>query len=73
MDKIVDQGSAVDCTAAHPRLTESPEEEEKSLYVFFCVSASFSIGREIRCLPYAGFLVHDFPLFNTMYYSTPDV
>ena len=54
MDKNVDQGSAVECTAAHPRLTKSPEEEEKSLYVFFCVG-SISIGREIRCLPYAGF------------------
>ena len=56
MDKNVDQGSAVECTAAHPRLTKYPEEEEKSLYVFFCVGASISIGREIRCLPYAGFL-----------------
>ena len=34
MDKNVDQGSAVECTAAHPCLTKSPEEEEKSLYVF---------------------------------------
>ena len=34
MDKNVDQGSAGDCTAAHPRLTHSPKEEEKSLYVF---------------------------------------
>jgi hypothetical protein len=25
------------------------------LYVFFCIGASISIGREIRCLPYAGF------------------
>ena len=59
MDKNVDQGSAVECTAAHPRLTKSPKEEEKSLYFFFCVGASISIsiGREIRCLPYAGFLL----------------
>ena len=57
MDKNVDQGSAVECTAVHPRLTKYPEEEEKSLYVVFCVGASISIGREIRCLPYAGFLV----------------
>ena len=57
MDKNVDQGSAVEFTAAHPRLTSPPEEEEKSLYVFFCISASFSIGREIRCLQYAGFFL----------------
>ena len=34
MDKNVDQGSAVECTTAQPRLTKSPKEEEKSLYVF---------------------------------------
>ena len=56
MYKNVDQGSAVEYTAALPPLTKSPEEKEKSLYVFFCVCASISIGREIRCLPYAGFL-----------------
>ena len=55
MDKNVDQSSAVECTAAHSRLTKSPQEEDKSFYVFFCVGASISIGREIRCLPYAGF------------------
>ena len=37
MDTNADQGSAEECTAAHPRLTKSPEEEEKSLYVFFSV------------------------------------
>ena len=56
MDKNVDHGSAIECTGAHIRLTKSPKEEDKSLYVFFCIGASFSIGREIRCLPYAGFL-----------------
>ena len=56
MDKNVDLCSAVECIAAHPRLTKSPEEEEKYLYVFFCIGASISIRREIRCLPYAGFL-----------------
>ena len=55
MDKNVDLRSAVECTATHPRLTESPKEEEKSLYFFFCSGASISIGWEIRCLPYAGF------------------
>ena len=55
MDKNVDQGSAVECTAAHHRLTKSPEEEEKSVYVFFCIGPYISNGREIRCLPYAGF------------------
>ena len=34
MDKNVDQCSAVECTAAHPRLTKSPKEEEKSMYFF---------------------------------------
>ena len=57
MDKNVDQGSAVECRAAHPRLIKSPEEEEKPLYIFFCVGPSISIGREIRCLPYAGFFL----------------
>ena len=57
MDTNVDQGSAVECTAAQPRLTKSPKEEEKSLYDFFCIGASVSIGREIRCLPYSGFLI----------------
>ena len=50
MDRNVDQDSAVECTAA-------PEKEEKSLYVFFCFGASISIGREIRCLQYAGFFL----------------
>ena len=57
MDKNVDQGFAVECTAAHPLLTKSPKEEEKSLCVFFRIGASISIGREIRCFPYAEFLV----------------
>ena len=38
MNKIVDLCSAVECTAAHPRLTKSTEEEEKALYIFFSVS-----------------------------------
>ena len=57
MYKNVDQFAAVECTAALPRLTKSPKEEDKSLYVFFCIIASISIGREIRCLLYAGFLL----------------
>ena len=60
MDKNVDLCSAVECTAAHPRLTKSPEEEEKPFYVFFCIGASISNGPEIRCLPYAGFFVNEF-------------
>ena len=55
MDTNVDQGFAEECTAAHPRWIKSPEEEEKSFYVF-CIGASISIGREIRCLPYARML-----------------
>ena len=62
MDKNVDLCFAVECTAAQPRLTKSPEEEEKSLYVFFFVGASISICREIRCLPYAGFFSS--PIYN---------
>ena len=53
----VDQGSDVECTASHPRLTKSTEKEERSMYVFFCMGASISIGQEIWCLPYAGLLV----------------
>ena len=61
MDKNVELCSAKECKAAHPRLTKSPEEEEKSLYVFFCIGASISIGWEIWCLSYAGFF--SFKLF----------
>ena len=69
MDKNVDLCSAVKYTAAHPRLTKSPKEEEKSLYVFFCIGASISIGREIRCLPYAGFfLFFFFPYFSSSFF-----
>ena len=50
INKNVDLCSAVECTAAHPRLTIVPKEEEKSLYVFFCIGASISISREILCL-----------------------
>ena len=57
MDKNVDLCSPEEWTAAHPHLTKSPKEEEKSLYVFFCIGASFSIGLEIWCLPYAGFFL----------------
>ena len=63
MNKNLDLCSAVECTAAHPRLTKSPKEEEKSLYAFFCISAFISIGQEIWCIPYAGF----FSLFKTEY------
>ena len=38
MNKNIELCSSVECTAAHPRLTKSPKEEEKSLYVFFSVS-----------------------------------
>ena len=37
MDKNVDQGPAVECTAAHPRLTKYPKEEENPC-MFFSVS-----------------------------------
>ena len=58
MDKNVDLCSALEFITAHPRLTKSPIEEERFLYVFFCIGASISIGREIRCLPYAGFFLN---------------
>ena len=32
MDSNIDQCSAVECTAAQPRLTKSPQKEEKSLF-----------------------------------------
>ena len=55
MNEKVDLCSAVEYTAAHTPLTIFPEEEEKSFYVYFYIGAYISIGREIRCLPYAGF------------------
>ena len=65
MNENVDLCSAVECTTAHPRLTKSTKEEEKSLYVFFCIGASISIGREIWCLPYARFfLLHLLAMVN---------
>ena len=45
MDKNVDQGSAVEFTATHPRLTKSPEEEEKSLYFSVLVLLLASVER----------------------------
>ena len=59
MDTNLDQGSAVECTVAYPRLTKSPEEEEKSVY-FFLYRCFYYIGREIQCLPYAGFFLSTF-------------
>ena len=39
MDSNIDQCSAVECTAAQPRLTKSPKKEEKFFFfVFFFVS-----------------------------------
>ena len=57
MDKNVNLCSALEFITAHPRLTKSPKEEETFLYVFFCIGASISIGREIQCLPHAGFFL----------------
>ena len=37
MDKNVDQGSVVECTAAHPRITKSTKKEENPC-MFFSVS-----------------------------------
>ena len=58
MDSNIDQCSAVECTAAQPRLTKSPKKEEKSLiFLDFFFGASFSIIWDIWCLPYAGFFL----------------
>ena len=35
MDSNIDQCSAVECTAAQPRLTKSPKKEEKSFFFNF--------------------------------------
>ena len=43
--------TALHCTALHCTV---------SLYVSFCIGACISIGREIRCLPYAGFFLKFF-------------
>ena len=52
MNKNLDQGFAVECIAAQPRVTKFSKEEEKSLYVFFSVSVlllalieSFGVSR----------------------------
>ena len=41
--------TALHCTALHCTALHC------GLYASFCIGASISIGREIRCLPYAGF------------------
>ena len=56
MDKTVDQGPAAECTAAHPCLTNPPKKKKILVSFFFRIGASVSIGQEIWCLPYAGFL-----------------
>ena len=39
-------------------LNKIPQRRRQSFYVSFCISASIRIGREIRCLLYAGFLLN---------------
>ena len=58
-DKNVDQGSALECRAAHPRLEKSLTKKKNPCMFFFCIGAFISIGREIRCLLYAGFFIID--------------
>ena len=50
MDNNLDKCSAVKCTAPNPL---------KKIFfnVSFCIGVSIRIGREIRCLPYAGFFL----------------
>ena len=43
----------VHSTPLPPRLTKSSGDD--LFYVSFCIGVSIRIGREIRCLPYAGF------------------
>ena len=43
----------VHSTPLPPHLTKSSGED--FFYVSFCIGVSIRIGREIRCLPYAGF------------------
>ena len=56
MDKNVDQGSVVVYTAAP--LNKISGRRRKIIVCFICVGASISIGREIWCLPYAGFFFY---------------
>ena len=56
MDNNVDKCSAVKCTAPPPAHLTKSNEEDFFLYTSFCIGVFIRIGREIRCLPYAGFL-----------------
>ena len=38
-----------------PPLNQITQKRRRTFVSFFCIGASISIGREIRCLPYAGF------------------
>ena len=68
------QCSAVHCTALHCTTLHSTSLHcpalhcTVALYASFCIGASISIGREIRCLPYAGFLFHT-SLKKSFYFS----
>ena len=60
MDNNVDKCSAVKCTAPPPHQTKS-NEKDFFLYISFCIGVFIRIGREIRFLPYAGFLIEAIP------------
>ena len=60
MDKNVDLGSAVEFTAAHPRLNKSPEEEEKSLHVFSVSVLPLSSVERFSVSRMQDFLLHLF-------------
>ena len=50
--------TALHCTALHwTALQRTALHCTVALYASFCIGASISIGREIRCLPYAGFFI----------------
>ena len=59
---ILKHCSAVQCSAVEGTAAPNPLKQKKSLYVSFCIGVSIRIGREIRCLPYAGFFFYFFEL-----------
>ena len=59
MDNNVDKCSAVKCTAPPPPPNQI-QRRRFFLYISFCIGVFIRMGREIRCLPYAGFLIEAF-------------
>ena len=57
MDSNIDQCSAVECTAAQPRLTKSPKKDEQSLFLLFLFVLVLLLYIYIWFLQYAGFFL----------------